>query len=374
MNSVPSRPALASAALSLLLSLSLAAPSHADVIGLDALHISDTFPTATLSNGSDLDEFRSTLIAEGHQLVSLSTFDAASLSGLDAVFLRNAFAVQNEYTAAERQALRKFVLDGGGMLFISEASSAADSLVSNTNFFLGVFGIEVGPGAVGPNGTVLSQFAKDPLVADIASIAVDFHRPMVTLDWPASDLTLSGGIEDALVSARLTPESGLFVSIGDGNLWADPLVGDDANIDSLDNRRLLQNITRALLEPNPCGTVSRLYGSATAAAPGISLPRLYSDCPPAGFGLRVCVDSGPALARGLLLIGLAETSVPLDGITQLVEPILAIPHQLDASGAWIQGVPVPSAPLLAGMPLYFQVGYGDSSSKLAASQALEWRP
>ena len=187
-------------------------------------------------------------------------------------------------------------------------------------------------------------------------------------------MTLLGGDADSLASARLGPQSGLVVALGDFNLWVDTDEGGDFNIGSLDNRQLLQNITRAVLEPNPCDAVSRLYGSATSSGASTPLPRLFSDCPPAGFGLRVCVDSGPPLARGLLLIGLAEASIPVDGITQLVAPIQAIPHQLDSAGAWVMGVPVPSAPLLAGMPLYFQVGYGTSTAKLAASQALEWRP
>ena len=69
----------------------------------------------------------------------------------------------------------------------------------------------------------------------------------------------------------------------------------------------------------------------------------------------------------------------LDRRDELGDPVdwdggLGKADQQQAAGAWVMGVPVPSAPLLAGMPLFFQVGYGTSTAKLAASQALEWRP
>ena len=112
-----------------LLLLLLAAPARADVIGLDAVHHSSTSPVLVLANGSHFDTFRATLTAEGHQLVSLSSFDAARLAGLDAVFLVGPNSERTLYSCREQAALRRFVLSGGGMVYLADGGLFSDQFV-----------------------------------------------------------------------------------------------------------------------------------------------------------------------------------------------------------------------------------------------------
>jgi hypothetical protein len=215
--------------------------AQAKVIGLDAVH--GWNPLFNLSTGPNFASFRSEIVAKGHTIVPLSTFDAASLSAVDAVFfLSNYSQNARPYTAAEGNAIRAFA--SGRQVFLSDASLWDQSADSDTPIAYGdnrllldnilayvstaghstVFLADTGTGAdtsnfntlVAPYGIVyattptdgapprdVSGFVPHPVTAGLIHVGVDYQLPM-TITSPGIDLTIGAG-QDNIVAVGPEP-------------------------------------------------------------------------------------------------------------------------------------------------------------------------
>jgi hypothetical protein len=211
---------------------------HGAVIGLDAVHGWNGL--ANLSTGPSFASFRAEILAQGHTIVPVSIFNAASFAGVDAAFfLINYSQNARAYTAAEMSAIRTFANQKG--VFLSDSSlwdQTADSdcpitfgdnrrLLDNILSFVStghaaVFLADHGTGADVPNfnalaapygiayatsptdggGRVVSSFVAHPITTGLTSVGVDYHLPM-TVASPAIDLTVGAGGDNILA---VTPE------------------------------------------------------------------------------------------------------------------------------------------------------------------------
>src|SRR5688572_15903122 len=98
------------AALTLLLFAFVGSPALAARIGLDDRNYQEL--NDLLASGSDFDELRALIVGLGHEIVPVSSFDAAGLAAanISALYLSQPFAQSSTgYSAAEITAIQNFV-------------------------------------------------------------------------------------------------------------------------------------------------------------------------------------------------------------------------------------------------------------------------
>ena len=116
------KPPLAVLAGALLCALSWAPSASAAVIGIDGVH---GFDNAAKLTGGNFDQLRQAIINQGHTLVTLNSFNAASLAGLDGAIFMTPYSQNNHsYSAAERAAIQAFASQRG--VFVSDSSLWTD--------------------------------------------------------------------------------------------------------------------------------------------------------------------------------------------------------------------------------------------------------
>jgi hypothetical protein len=119
------------------------------------------------------------------------------------------------------------------------------------------------------------------------------------------------------------------------------------------------------------------YGAGTAGTAGV--PKIGASSEPRlGNELFAITASGaPAGAPGLLAVGVAPVSVPLLGITVLVDLVLGPPLvyfvPADASGWAVQPLPIPMDAGLANAHVYAQFGFADAGGPqgLSATRGMD---
>ena len=202
-------------------------------IGLDAVHGFNT--AGNIANGSGYVTFRSVVEGLGHTIVDLTSFGAADLVGLDAVFLVQPYSQNlDEYTASEIDAVEAFVAAGGGLVVLADNGSGFN--VPNINALVASYGISFADAPSSPSGHVITGFVDHPITEGLAEIGVDFQLTITTAA-PGLDLTTGSGEDDALSVLALPGTRAVFLS--DTSNW---LETSDHPISFGDNQLLLENI------------------------------------------------------------------------------------------------------------------------------------
>ncbi len=215
-------------------------------IGIDNVH--GPIPQSILGSGTDFETFRSVITGKGHTIELLTSFEAADLAGVDAVFLTNDYTVNAApYSASEiaaiqalatqrvvllsdttlwsdvdafndrsiafgdNQKLLENIIDyisaGNAAVFMADGAHDGVQWMSDTvnfNDLVAPYGVVYPEAAVDSAGhTVAAGIVPHPVTAGVGTIGVDFQRPM-TLGAPALDLTVGSGSDNVL--AVLIPE------------------------------------------------------------------------------------------------------------------------------------------------------------------------
>lgn len=209
-------------------------------IGVDAVH--GFSPISFLATGGSFSSFRATITGEGHTIVPLTSFDAATLAGLDGVILNTPYSVNSaNYTPSQMTALRSFaqraVFTSDGSLWANDGIIGADRPigfgdnrqllinavnfisakgilavgengsgfeVANFNALVAPYGITYVAVATDASGRTVTGFVAHPVTAGINTLGVDFQLPM-TVTSPAVDLTLGSG-QDNILAVWTVPE------------------------------------------------------------------------------------------------------------------------------------------------------------------------
>ena len=182
------------------------------MIGLDAVHGFDS--DAVLASGGAFDELRSEIGVLGHTIVPLNSFDAATLSGLDAVILNIPYTQNSaSYSVSDRAAIQAYVqkavfvsddsmfkdpgtgserpisfgdnrrllrntigyLIGGGVFFMGDDGSGF--LTADYNLLTAPFGVSFSGSATDVDGRKLvSGFAPHPVTAGLHWACISKYR------------------------------------------------------------------------------------------------------------------------------------------------------------------------------------------------------
>jgi hypothetical protein len=224
----------------------------AATIGIDARHgDASSSPAANLATGTNFDDFRATIVAEGHTLVNLNSFTATDLAGIDALIVRQSPRIPGVFGSAEISDIHAFVTAGHGLLVMAEGGFSSDSTVANINSLASPFGITYGASPLHGEGFTVNGFLPHPVTLGVNTIGVDFFRPMVSISAPALDLTLLSGDNDILAAVNGINGRGNVVLLSDISLWVDADVQSDRTITFGDNRLLLQNTISFVAVPEP---------------------------------------------------------------------------------------------------------------------------
>ena len=236
-------------------------------LGLDGRHgyDADTY----LATGIDNTEMRALLESLGAVLVTLVSFEAADLQGLDALFIAQPYT-QNDgdgYTASEIAAIQAFVQQGGSLLVHAEGGSGGDELMANLNELVAPWGVAFAASPSLASGHVVRDFLPHPLTTGITEFGVDYIRPLVTLGPPAVDITSGTGPDDVIAALDSADGAGCVVFLGDMSCWHGATGGSDYPITALDNQAMLENVTRHFMSAEcssvaPCVAVAALTGPA----------------------------------------------------------------------------------------------------------------
>ncbi len=223
--------------------------ASAAVIGLDARSAAgENFDFATASTYSQM---RSVLEAQGHTVVGISSWNAGTLAGVDAVLMREANRPAGAYTAAEAAAIDAFNAAGGGVAFFADGGWESNSLVSTNNLIANVLGAELASSASFNNGLLVTGFFPSPIFDGITSWGTDFVRRISPGGSnPGVDLTIDGGSADLAISRDGTGGRGNSAVFGDAT-WLNASGSADFDIGSLQNEQIFVNLVDYLLVPAP---------------------------------------------------------------------------------------------------------------------------
>jgi hypothetical protein len=185
-----------------------------------------------LASGISYSDFRQTILGLGANIRPLTSFDQASIAGLDAIIVRQGSSIP--YSTNEISAMHSFTDAGHGAIFCAEGGGQTDATVTDFNQLTGYYGVTVSASATDGSGRTITGFVPHPLVHGVNSIGIDFQRPFVVIQPPAMDLTIGAGNDDILAVA------GHVVLLSDTSLWAGS-TGNDRPITFGDNQQLLRN-------------------------------------------------------------------------------------------------------------------------------------
>ena len=234
---------------SIIIVLATGTAASAAVIGLDARSAAgENFDFATASVYSQM---RSVLEAQGHTIVSIDSWNAGTLAGVDAVLMREANRPLGAYTAAEAAAIDAFNAAGGGVAFFADGGWESNSLAGSNNLIANVLGAELGPSANNPNGLLVTGFFPSPIFDGIDSWGTDFVR-QISLGGaiPGVDLTIDGGDSDLAISRDGVGGRGNSAVFGDAS-WMLTSGAGDFDLGSLQNEQIFENLINYLLVPAP---------------------------------------------------------------------------------------------------------------------------
>jgi hypothetical protein len=235
------------------------APVHGAVIGIDARNGFDA--SGVLGTGSRFDTLRATITGAGHTLVTLTSFLAADLAGLDSVILSQPYG--SPYTAAERAAIHGFVTGnvvlfsdtsmfsdagagsdrsiafgsntlllqnatsfitstGGGAMFLADNGSGFDP--ANMNALVAPYGVVYSDTPTEGAGHTVTAFNAHPVTAGLTQVGVDFQLRLISISGPAVDLTTNGGADNVVAAVgslqQPVPEPATLAIWGLGTLGA----------------------------------------------------------------------------------------------------------------------------------------------------------
>lgn len=234
--------------------------SHASIIGLDSRD--GMYKSTIFATGEQYDSFRATITSLGHTIVSVSSFDAADLAGLDCLMLKQPYSVNSPagFSDSEISAIHDFVENGGGLVVHAEGGTGSEDLVDNLNSLVSPYGVAYAGLATANSGVTITGLVAHPVTEGVASFGVDYHRKLISITSPAIDLTIKSGEYNALAVVNGITGAGNVVMLSDTTLWKDPDTDWDYSIMTGDNRLLLENIVQFTI-PEPATVWLLFLGS-----------------------------------------------------------------------------------------------------------------
>ena len=226
--------------------------SLAAIIGIDSRNGMDD--STIFATGDDYDTFRATIIALGHTIVPISSFETVDMVGLDSLMLKQPYS--QGYSDSEISAIHAFVNGGGGLVVHAEGGAGSDGYISNVNSLVSPYGVIYADSATENSGHTITDMVAHPVTDDVTMFGVDYQRWMISITLPAIDLTIGSGADDALAVVNGVGGAGNVVLLTDSSMWRDLGVGSDRSLKTGDNQLLLENIIRFTI-PEPA-TVSLL--------------------------------------------------------------------------------------------------------------------
>jgi hypothetical protein len=230
-----------------------ARPVRASSIGVDGRSGIDY---ENLSTGVDFDQFRDVVQAAG-TLVPVTTFDTATLAGLDALILRQPAYPRDAFTPAQLDAIHQFVAAGGGLIQFGEGGFETGSTLANYNQLAAPYGGQFGTDILGGDGVTMGGFLPHAVTAGVTSIGLDYYRPLSSINPPGVDLTVGNGSQNVLMVVNGKSGAGNVVLFSDPSAFVNSGRAD-RTINFGDNRVLLENMIRFALVPEPSGFLTLL--------------------------------------------------------------------------------------------------------------------
>jgi hypothetical protein len=221
----------------LALRLIAGAAAEAKTIGLDAVH---GYSTESLGTGTWYGEMRNQLQGFGYTLAILQDFSPQSLAACDAIFVSQARESAQMFSTTDISNIQSYVQSGKGLLAIAEAGYSSNATVFNFNTLIAPYGVTVNSAETSPDGYIVSGFVPHPLTTGVSSVGIDYQRRLISITYPALDLTLGSGESDILAALGGNGSSGNVVIMSDPAPFGHP--GDDTNLYQRDNLRLLMNV------------------------------------------------------------------------------------------------------------------------------------
>ena len=209
-------------------------------IGLDAVH--GVMPRDNLALGTEFTNMQEELEGAGYRVVPLDEFTPASLDRCDGVFLFQPMRASQRYTEQEIADIHAYVAGGGGLLAISDGGYSSDSTVENFEALLAPYGVGLDDAPTKGSGHVVTDFISHPVTEGLSSVGLNYQRPLVEIDTPATDLTVGSGDDDFLAAVEAEAGTGNVVVISDSAPFGFP--GDDTDLYAEDNLLLLLNVAQ----------------------------------------------------------------------------------------------------------------------------------
>lgn len=221
----------------------------AAVIGIDAR--AGSTEGWSFAHSVNHQTMRSLIESQGHSLVFINQWNAATLAGVDAVLMREASRSGEAYSASEAAAIEAYNLAGGGVGFFADGGWSSNTLVGSNNLIANVLGAEMAGVATHRDGLLVTGFVPGPIFDGIVSWGADFVRAVTPAGPnPATDLTTAGDPYDIFVSRDGISGGGNAVVVGDAT-WLTNGATADYDINSLQNAQLFLNTVEYLLIPAP---------------------------------------------------------------------------------------------------------------------------
>ncbi len=220
----------------------------AATIGLDAIHGRED--AANLALGSHFSAMRSELVSAGHTLVNVTDFSLAALDGVDIIMVTQPRSSDKAFTSAQVSDIHNFVGSGRGLLAFAEGGYTSDSTVENFNTLLLPYGATISTQATEGSGHEVTGFVPHPVTSGISTISLDYQRRLVSINFPAIDLTIGSGADDCLAVVDGIGGAGNVVIMSDSAPFSNSTTSD-TNIYQDDNLLLLNNATNHIAVPEP---------------------------------------------------------------------------------------------------------------------------
>ena len=248
------------AALAILSSVLVGSPALAARIGLDDRNYQEL--NDLMASGSDFDELRALIVGLGHEIVPVSSFDAASLAAanISALYLSQPFAQSSTgYSASEITAIQNFVAAGNGLVLHAEDGFGVE--LASLDSLASAFGVSFAATGSEDDGYEIVSFNAHPVTAGLGPLpgsgyCLDNQR-VLTMASPALDLTTLGApllpAEDAIAAiGTVAGAPGNVVLLSDTSGFKDVGVSFDVDIDCGGNRVLAANIVNFVVPiPEP---------------------------------------------------------------------------------------------------------------------------
>lgn len=234
--------------------------ASAAVIALDGRVSPDS--GITLATGTLLVEMRQRLLDMGHTLVTVTSYDAASLAGVDVLLTREAAQAFQAFTPQMAADIAAFNEAGGAVGFFGDGGYSSNSLISSNNLVANVLGANLSGSAFAGSGIVVTGFEDHPVTQGVTEWGLDFVRTVFAM--PGSiDLTEDPASINFAVARDGDGTRGNTFVMGDAS-WMNFNSTTDYEIDDLDNAQAFENIINYLTVPAPSSAA--IAAIATLAA------------------------------------------------------------------------------------------------------------